>query len=77
MSGWALVLRIQADPEVAALAPLRDLPAPGPDTGEFEVRTTERAAAADLAAMLRLCEAGKLRCSDKTKRPTAAATQLV
>jgi hypothetical protein len=38
---------------------------------------TEHAAAADLAAMLRLCEAGKLRCSDKTRRPTAATVQLV
>jgi hypothetical protein len=27
--------------------------------------------------MLRLCEAGKLRCSDKTRRPTAATVQLV
>jgi hypothetical protein len=38
---------------------------------------TEQAAAADLAAMLRLCEAGRLRCSDKTRRPTAATLQLV
>jgi len=71
------LLALTPEPPSASLPSSPDLPAPGPDTGEFEVRTTEQAAAADLAAMLRLCEAGRLRCSDRTKRPTAATVQLV
>lgn len=36
------------------------------------VRMMELAALADLVSVLRLCEAGALRCSDRTKRPTQA-----
>ena len=42
-----------------------------------EVRLTEGAALRDLHAVLRLCDSGRLRCSDKTKRPAAAAVVLV
>jgi hypothetical protein len=71
------LLALTPEPPSASLSSSPDLPPPGPDTGGLEVRLTEHAAAADLAAMLRLCEVGKLRCSDKTKRPTAATVQLV
>lgn len=40
-----------------------------------EVRLTERHALVDLHAVLRLCDSGRLRCSDKTRRP--AATTVV
>lgn len=36
------------------------------------VRRTERYAADDVHAMLRLCDSGRLRCSEKTRRPAAA-----
>ena len=71
------LLTLTPEPPSVSLPSSPDLPPPGPDTGEHEVRMTEHAAAADLAATLRLCEAGRLRCSDKTKRPTAATVQLV
>ncbi len=65
------------EPPPASVEDSPELPPAGQDGGELEVRVTERAAAADLATMLRLCEAGKLRCSDRTKRPTAATSALV
>jgi hypothetical protein len=40
---------------------------------EVTVRATEGEAAANLLAVLQLCAAGKLRCSEKTQRPRAAA----
>jgi hypothetical protein len=36
------------------------------------VRPTERYAADDVHAVLRLCDSGRLRCSEKTRRPAAA-----
>lgn len=42
-----------------------------------EVRLTERGTLRDLHAVLRLCDSGRLRCSDKTKRPAAAAVVMV
>lgn len=72
-----LLLALTPEPPPASLPSSPDLPEPGPDSDPLEVRMTERAAAADLAAMLRLCQAGKLRCSDKTRRPTAASAKLV
>ncbi|GAA0398819.1 hypothetical protein GCM10009541_47320 [Micromonospora gifhornensis] len=36
------------------------------------VRRTERYAAEDVHAVLRLCDSGRLRCSEKTRRPAAA-----
>lgn len=36
------------------------------------VRRTERYAADDVHAVLRLCDSGRLRCSEKTRRPAAA-----
>jgi Helicase conserved C-terminal domain len=51
-------------------------------TGEFgsdgaTARLTERAAVADLLAVLQLCGAGGLRCSEKTRRPAAATVAAV
>jgi hypothetical protein len=56
------------------------MPEPGPlpfpvthvDDDEVVLRPTEHAALADLGAVLQLCAAGKLRCSEKTRRPSAA-----
>lgn len=42
-----------------------------------EVRLTERGSLRDLHAVLRLCDSGRLRCSDKTKRPAASALVMV
>jgi hypothetical protein len=44
---------------------------------EVVVRHTERAARVDLLTVLQLCGAGKLRCSEKTRRPGAATVQAV
>jgi Helicase conserved C-terminal domain len=41
------------------------------------VRHTEPEALGNLAAVLQLCAAGKLRCSEKTRRPSAATIQTV
>ncbi|EQD59958.1 hypothetical protein B1B_07965, partial [mine drainage metagenome] len=38
----------------------------------LKVRLMELAGPADLSSVLRLCEAGALRCSDRTKRPSQA-----
>jgi len=42
-----------------------------------ELRMTERHALADLHAVLRLCDSGRLRCSDKTRRPAAASVAAI
>ncbi|MBE1604748.1 helicase-associated domain-containing protein [Actinopolymorpha pittospori] len=42
-----------------------------------ELRLTERHALADLHAVLRLCDSGRLRCSDKTRRPAAASVVMI
>lgn len=44
---------------------------------ERRVRVTEHEAQANLAAMLQLCATGKLRCSEKTRRPSAAAVAAI
>jgi hypothetical protein len=49
--------------------------APVPEQLAAFVRRTERYAAEDLHAVLRLCDSGRLRCSEKTRRP--AATTVV
>ncbi|MDP5185119.1 helicase-associated domain-containing protein [Blastococcus sp. BMG 814] len=41
------------------------------------VRNTEPEALANLAAVLRLCQAGRLQCSAKTSRPSAATVRAV
>jgi len=41
------------------------------------MRLTEAQAQADLRAVLQLCGAGRLRCSDKTRRPSAATVPAV
>ncbi|MFI7700387.1 helicase-associated domain-containing protein [Nonomuraea sp. NPDC049480] len=41
------------------------------------IRETSAEAAANLAAVLQLCAAGKLRCSEKTRRPGAATVAAV
>lgn len=41
------------------------------------VRSTEHEAPANLATVLQLCAAGKLRCSEKTLRPSAVTVRLV
>jgi hypothetical protein len=60
----------------------RGVPAVVQVTVEFEpdevtARSTERAAAADLLAVLQLCGAGSLRCSEKTRRPGGATVGAV
>jgi hypothetical protein len=72
-----LLLALTPEPPSSSLPSSPDLPEPGPDSDPLEVRMTEQTAGADLATMLRLCETGRLRCSDKTKRPTAATAKLV
>ena len=42
-----------------------------------DVRHTEPEALGNLAAVLKLCAAGKLRCSERTRRPSAATTRTV
>ncbi|WP_338671695.1 helicase-associated domain-containing protein [Streptomyces sp. SCSIO 30461] len=42
-----------------------------------QVRTTEHEAQADLRAVLQLCAVGRLRCSEKTLRPSAATVKTV
>ena len=42
-----------------------------------EVRLTERHALADVHAVLRLCDSGRLRCSDKTRRPAATSVVMI
>ena len=42
-----------------------------------DVRHTEPEAIGNLAAVLKLCAAGKLRCSEKTRRPSAATIRTV
>lgn len=44
---------------------------------EHHVRTTENEAQANLKAVLQLCAAGRLRCSEKTLRPSAATVKAV
>ncbi|MGC0339608.1 hypothetical protein [Streptomyces sp. SLBN-8D4] len=46
-------------------------------TGTPQVRHTELAAQANLLTVLRLCMTGKLRCSEKTRRPSAATVSAV
>jgi len=47
------------------------------DDDPSTVRSTEHEAQANLAAVLQLCAAGKLRCSAKTQRPSAATVRVV
>src|SRR3712207_2011378 len=42
-----------------------------------DVRHTEPEALGNLPAVLQLCAAGKLRCSEKTRRPSAATARTV
>jgi hypothetical protein len=42
-----------------------------------QVRHTEHEAQVNLVAVLRLCAMGKLRCSEKTRRPGAATVEAV
>ena len=44
---------------------------------EDSVRLTEREALLNLRAVLELCAAGELRCSEKTQRPAAATVAAV
>lgn len=47
------------------------------DDVEHQVRLTEQAASLNLRAMLELCAAGEVRCSEKTGRPSAASIRAV
>jgi hypothetical protein len=47
------------------------------DEDERVVRLTEREALANLRAVLELCAAGELRCSEKTNRPTRAGMRIL
>jgi hypothetical protein len=51
----------------------------GVDTGKDRrtVRPTQAEALANVLAILQLCGAGKLRCSEKTQRPAAATVSAV
>jgi hypothetical protein len=46
-------------------------------TVSSEVRQTEREALGNLTTVLHLCAAGKLRCSEKTHRPSAATVRAI
>jgi hypothetical protein len=45
--------------------------------GEHRVRLTEREAQLNMRTVLRLCAAGKLRCGEKTMRPSSATISIV
>ena len=47
------------------------------DNETFQTRLTEHDVQLDLRTMLELCAAGKLRCSEKTSRPSAATMRIV
>ena len=47
------------------------------DHDEHQIRTTEHEAQANLKAVLQLCAAGRLRCSEKTLRPSTATVKTV
>jgi len=49
----------------------------GRTTRLLTTRSTTEEARANLASVLRLCGEGKLRCSEKTRRPSAATVALV
>lgn len=65
------------EPPAAELAGLGELPPTPADADPLTVRATARPAQADLSSVLQLIDAGKLRCSEKTRRPTAATMSLV
>jgi hypothetical protein len=46
-------------------------------TVSSEVRQTEQEALGNLTTVLQLCAAGKLRCSEKTHRPSAATVRAI
>lgn len=46
-------------------------------TGDAIVRETARAALSNLATVLRLADEGRIKCSEKTKRPNAASVTLL
>jgi hypothetical protein len=50
---------------------------PPPDDASATIRTTDPEALANLPAVLRLCQDGKLRCSATTRRPSAATVRAV
>jgi hypothetical protein len=49
----------------------------GRNADDRQGRLTEREALANVRAVLELCAAGELRCSEKTSRPTAATIRTV
>lgn len=52
-------------------------PSASDDTGDDVVRSTEQEAQANLRTVLQLCATGALRCSEKTRRPSAATVATV
>lgn len=56
---------------------MSDKPVPAAEQEERWVRVTEHTAQADLRAVLQLCAAGRVRCSAKTLRPSAATVVAV
>lgn len=56
--------------DITATSPLCNI-------GEHRARLTEQEAQLNLQAVLQLCAAGKLRCSEKTKRPSSATISTV
>ena len=66
------------DAQMRGLAELPQDAAPEDrDREPDSVRLTEHAAQADLRAVLRLCETGKLRCSETTRRPAAGTVAAI
>jgi Tfp pilus assembly ATPase PilU len=49
----------------------------GRNADDRQGRLTEREVLANVRAVLELCAAGELRCSEKTSRPTAATIRTV
>ena len=65
-------------PAPAQIQGLAELPPADADAEDgVRVRLTEHAAQADLTALLRVCDSGKLRCSETTRRPSAATVKAV
>ncbi|HKS47637.1 MAG TPA: hypothetical protein VJT49_21500 [Amycolatopsis sp.] len=48
-----------------------------PDPADRRVRLTEDETLANLRAMLELCAAGKVKCSEKTSLPSAATIRTI
>lgn len=71
----ARLRRLVPPPAPAVLVSSADLPEATAE--DATVRPTETAAAADLMAVLRLCDLGRIRCSEKTGKPSETSQRAV